>query len=145
MNLINQTDGPIWSEIEADFTYAAANLPSSRGGNYSEPGRPIKSTANAFLGKALLYQSKWAAASTALESVINSGDYALAEDYFSNFRSDGENGPEMVFSIQFAADGGQSKQGNRGGTLNFAVGPMTGGTLLWFLSTITKFSKCFPN
>ena len=135
--------GPIWSEIEADFTYAAANLPSSRGGNYSEPGRPIKSTANAFLGKALLYQSKWAAASTALESVINSGDYALAEDYFSNFRSDGENGPEMVFSIQFAADGGQSFQGNRGGTLNFPVGPMTGGLCCGFYQPSQNLANAF--
>ncbi len=43
--------GPIWSQIEADFSYAAANLPSSRGGSYSEPGRPIKSAAKAYLGK----------------------------------------------------------------------------------------------
>ncbi len=57
-----------------------------------------------------------------LEAVINSGDYAFNSDYSANFRSDGENGSEMIFSIQFATDGGQSKQGNRGGTLNFPIG-----------------------
>lgn len=136
-------NGPIWSEIEADFSYAASNLPASRGGNYSEPGRPIKTTAQAFLGKALLYQGKWAEASTNLDAVVNSGDYALATDYFSNFRSDGENGPEMMFSIQFASDGGQSFQANRGGTLNFPVGPMTGGLCCGFYQPTQNLANAF--
>jgi len=135
--------GPIWSEIEADFSYAASNLPTSRGGNYSEPGRPIKTTAQAFLGKALLYQGKWAEASTNLDAVVNSGDYALATDYFSNFRSDGENGPEMIFSIQYASDGGQSFQANRGGTLNFPVGPMTGGLCCGFYQPTQNLANAF--
>lgn len=136
-------NGPIWSEIEADFSYAASNLPASRGGNYSEPGRPIKTTAQAFLGKALLYQGKWAEASTNLDAAVNSGDYALATDYSSNFRSDGENGPEMIFSIQYASDGGQSFQGNRGGTLNFPVGPMTGGLCCGFYQPSQNLANAF--
>ena len=72
----------------------------------------------------LLYQGKWAAALSELNSVINSGQYALNSDYFANFRSDGENGSEMIFSIQFAADTGQSFNGNRGGTLNYPIGPI---------------------
>ena len=95
--------GPIWSEIEADFSFAAANLPSSRGGSYSEPGRPVSTTAKAYLGKTLLYQGKWSAALDQLNAVINSGQYALNSDYFANFRSDGENGPEMIFSIQLTS------------------------------------------
>jgi hypothetical protein len=136
-------NGPIWSEIEADFAFAAANLPASRGGSYSEPGRPIRSAAQAFLGKAQLYQGKWADASSNLDAVVASGDYALASDYFSNFRSSGENGPEMIFSIQFAADGGQSFQGNRGGTLNFPVGPMTGGLCCGFYQPTQNLANAF--
>ena len=136
-------NGPIWSEIEADFAFAAANLPVSRGGAYSEPGRPIRSAAQAFLGKAQLYQGKWADASSNLDAVVASGDYALASDYFSNFRSSGENGPEMIFSIQFAADGGQSFQGNRGGTLNFPVGPMTGGLCCGFYQPTQNLANAF--
>ena len=135
--------GPIWSQIEADFAYAAANLPVSRGGTYSEPGRPIRSTAFAYHGKALLYQSKWSEALVSLENTINSGDYALASDYFSNWRSDGENGPGMVFAIQFAADGGQSFQGNRGGTLNMPIGPMTGGLCCGFYQPTQNLANAF--
>ena len=135
--------GPIWSQIEADFAYAAANLPVSRGGTYSEPGRPIRSTAFAYHGQALLYQSKWSEALTSLENTINSGDYALASDYFSNWRSDGENGPGMVFAIQFAADGGQSFQGNRGGTLNMPIGPMTGGLCCGFYQPTQNLANAF--
>ena len=135
--------GPIWSEIENDFQYAVENLPASRGGAYSEPGRPIKSAAQAYLGKAQLYQGKWAEASSSLDAVVNSGDYALASDYFSNFRSAGENGSEMIFSIQFAADGGQSFQGNRGGTLNFPVGPMTGGLCCGFYQPSQNLANAF--
>ena len=135
--------GPIWSEIEADFAYAAANLPTSRGGSYAEPGRPIRSTAFAYHGKALLYQSKWSEALTSLENTINSGDNALASDFFSNWRSDGENGPEMVFAIQFAADGGQSFQGNRGGTLNMPIGPMTGGLCCGFYQPTQNLANAY--
>lgn len=113
--------GPLWDQIESDLNFAVNNLPSSRGGSYSEAGRPIVSTAKAYLGKVQLYQGKFSDALTNLESVINSGDYALASDYFSNFRSDGENGPEAIFAIQFSADGGLAQQGNRGGTLNFNI------------------------
>ena len=135
--------GPIWSQIEADFAYAAANLPASRGGSYAEPGRPISSTAFAYHGKAMLYQGKWSEALTSLENVINSGQYALASDYFSNWRSDGENGSEMVFAIQFASDGGQSFQGNRGGTLNMPIGPMTGGLCCGFYQPTQNLANAF--
>lgn len=121
-NEFNQPNsGPLWSQIESDLDFAINNLPSSRGGSYSEAGRPIVSTAKAYLGKVQLYQSKFSEALSNLESVINSGDYALASDYFSNFRSDGENGPGAIFAIQFSAEGGLSQQGNRGGTLNFNI------------------------
>ncbi len=121
-NDFNQPNsGPLWNQIESDFSFAVNNLPSSRGGSYSEAGRPIVSTARAYLGKAQLYQGKYAEALTNLDAVINSGDYALASDYFSNFRSDGENGSGAIFAIQFSAQGGLSQQGNRGGTLNFNI------------------------
>ena len=135
--------GPIWSDIEADFSYAAANLPSSRGGSYSEPGRPISTTAKAYLGKALLYQGKYGAALSELNSVINSGQYALNPDYFGNFRSEGENGSEMIFAIQFAADTGQSFNGNRGGTLNYPIGPMTGGMCCGFYQPTQDLANAF--
>jgi len=132
-------NGPIWGAIEDDFTYAAANLSSSR----TEFGRPIKSAAQAYLGRALLYQGKWAAALSSLESAIGSGDYALNSDFSANFRSAGENSSEMIFAIQFASDGGQSPQGNRGGTLNMPIGGMTGGMCCGFYQPTIDLGNAF--
>ena len=111
-----------WADIESDFQFAVANLPSSRSGSYSEPGRPLSHGAKAYLGKAYLYQGKWAEASSSLDAVISSGAYSLNPEYVENFKSSGENSSESVFAIQFASDGGVSNQGNKGGTLNFPAG-----------------------
>ena len=132
-------NGPIWSQIEADFSFAANNLETSR----SAFGRPIRSAAQAYLGRTLLYQGKWAEALTQLEAVIGSGDYALNSDYSANFRSAGENSSEMIFAIQFASDGGQSPQGNRGGTLNMPIGAMTGGMCCGFYQPTIDLGNAF--
>ncbi len=110
--------GPIWDQIEADFTYAMDNLPSTQ----DEVGRPTTWAAMAFLGKAHLYQSEWSDALTLFKNVINSGPYALIPEFVDNFRQAGDNSTETVFAIQFTADGGMSYNGNRGGTLNFPGG-----------------------
>ena len=111
-----------WAHVEEDFTYAVNNLPSTRSGDYTEPGRPLSHAAKAFLGKVYLHQGKWADALTQLDGVVNSGAYSLNTEYVENFKSTGENSSESIFAIQFAADGGVSNQGNKGGTLNFPGG-----------------------
>jgi len=108
-----------WADIEADFSYAMANLPSSRSGEYTQAGRPLSSTAQAFLGKAQLHQGNWSAASSNLEAVISSGQYALHPNIVDNFRSATENGSEAMFAIQYSADDGQVFQGNASGALNY--------------------------
>ena len=52
------------------------------------------------------------------------------------FTTAGENGPESVFAIQFAADAGQSFNGNLGGTLNFPGGGPFGSCCGFFQPTI---------
>ena len=107
--------GDIWAEIEADFEFAVSNLPATQ----SEVGRPTSWAAKAYLGKTFLHQAKWSEASTTLNDVVNNGPYALLPDYVSNFRSEGENGSESVFAIQFSTDAGQSFNANSTGSLNF--------------------------
>lgn len=107
--------GPIWDKIEADFKFAVENLPNSQ----PVYGRPNSWTAKAFLGKTYLFQKKWAEASTILNDVVDNGPYDLLPDYVDNFRLAGDNSVESVFSIQFAADGGQNYNGNSGGALNY--------------------------
>jgi len=114
-NFNQPNPGPIWAEVEADLQFAADNLPDVQ----SEAGRPTSWTAKAFLGKALLFQEKWQPAFNVLQDVIQNGPYALNQEFVANFTAAGENSPESVFAVQFAADGGQSFNGNVGGTLNF--------------------------
>ena len=110
--------GPIWDQIEADFDFAQKNLKDET----DEVGRPVSWTATAFMGKVLLYQHKYAEALGFLETVINLGPYSLLPEFVNNFRMAGDNSVESIFAIQFAADDGQSYNGNRGGTLNFPGG-----------------------
>lgn len=115
------TDSAAWAQVEADLQFAIDNLPATRA-DQSDPGRPTAVVARAFMGKAHLYQEEWSDALTQLTAVINSGEFALNENYLDNFNAAGENGPESVFAIQFAADGGFSLDGNQGSTLNFPGG-----------------------
>lgn len=107
--------GPIWDQIEADFQYAVDNLPATQ----ADVGRPSSWTAKAFLGKAHLFQNDFGAAGPLFEDVIANGPYALLPEFLDNFALAGDNSVESIFAIQFTTDGGQSFNGNRGGTLNF--------------------------
>lgn len=122
-NLPNTGDTALtWADIEADFAYAKDNLPSNRNGGYTEPGRPLSWAAQAFLGKAQLFQGKWGEALANLKAVINSGAYGLHPELVQNFQSGTENGVEAIFAIQYSADDAQSMQGNATGALNYPGG-----------------------
>ncbi|WP_350287086.1 RagB/SusD family nutrient uptake outer membrane protein [uncultured Croceitalea sp.] len=125
-------NSPAWAQVEADFQFAVENLPATQ----SDPGRPTIMVARAYLGKAHLYQSDWANALTELTAVINSGEFELNAEYLNNFNAAGENSAESVFAIQFAADDGQSFNGNIGGTLNFPGGGPFGSCCGFYQPTI---------
>ena len=120
-NQPNASTADLWAAIEADFTYAKANLPGAYSGDYTQRGRPLSFAAAAFLGKAHLYQSEWAQALTELD-IAMSGPYALHPNLVDNFKSATENGAEAIFAIQYSADDAQSKQGNATGALNYTIG-----------------------
>ncbi|MHA7864069.1 RagB/SusD family nutrient uptake outer membrane protein [Flagellimonas marinaquae] len=127
--------GPAWEQIESDFQFAIENLPGTRA-EQPDPGRPTAFVARAYMGKAHLYQGDWANALTELNAVINSGEFALNPEYLDNFNAAGENGPESVFAIQYAADTGQSFNGNIAGTLNFPGGGPFGSCCGFYQPTI---------
>ena len=87
----------VYASIEADLIFAAANLSPTP----SQKGRVTKGAAQALLGKAYLYQNKFAQAATALDAVITSGKYSLQTDYNAMFELEGENGTESVFEVQY--------------------------------------------
>ncbi|OXA76154.1 Starch-binding associating with outer membrane [Flavobacterium aquidurense] len=87
----------VYASIEADLIFAAANLSPTA----SQKGRVTKGAAQALLGKAYLYQNKFAQAAAVLDAVITSGKYSLQSDYDAMFELDGENGTESVFEVQY--------------------------------------------
>jgi hypothetical protein len=88
----------VYKQIEADLTAAVAALPATQ----VQKGRITKYAAQALLGKVLLYQGKFDAAATALESVITANAFSLVSNYGNMFLAAGENGPESVFEIQYS-------------------------------------------
>ncbi len=87
----------VYKQIELDLTNAITVLPITN----VEKGRVTKYAAQALLGKVLLYQSKFDAAATMLENVVN-GPFSLVANYGNMFLEAGENGPESVFEIQYS-------------------------------------------
>jgi len=87
----------VYAYIEEDLIYAASVLPVVP----AETGRATKGAALSLLGKAYLYQDKFAEAADAFEQVIGSGVYSLATNYNDMWEAEGENGPESVFEVQY--------------------------------------------
>lgn len=114
----------LWPFIEADFTFAAENLLET----HSQAGRANSWAARAYLGKALLFQGKFAEAKAQFDLVIANGvttngqPYALVSDYASAFRSLSDNSSESVFASQAAAGTGTINNANPGLVLNFPHG-----------------------
>lgn len=88
----------VYAAIEADLQYAVDNLAEAA----PEIGRVSKGGAQALLGKAYLYQEKFAEAAAVLQEVVNSGFYELEEDYSIIFEPQGENGVGSVFEVQYS-------------------------------------------
>ncbi|MFA6127505.1 MAG: RagB/SusD family nutrient uptake outer membrane protein [Bacteroidales bacterium] len=88
----------IYQQIEQDLTDAAAVLPVS----YNSPdiGRVTRGAALAMLGKANLYQEKWAAALSSFQQVDALGEYQLLPGYGDIFKLKSENNRESIFEIQ---------------------------------------------
>ena len=111
----------VYESIEDDLIYASQNLSPVT----SQKGRATSGAALALLGKAYLYQGKYAEAVDKLETLINTGNYHLVRTsdltaqqiadgltpFGSIFEEAGENGPESVFEIQYTdVEGGNYGQ-----------------------------------
>ncbi|WP_138480417.1 RagB/SusD family nutrient uptake outer membrane protein [Dyadobacter bucti] len=106
----------IWPKIEADFQFAAENLPATQG----QKGRATKWAAKTYLAKAYLFQKKWADAKTILEDVLKNSGKKLVANYHDNYRTTGNNNTESIFEVQFSVnDGTNGNNGNAGDNLNW--------------------------
>lgn len=105
LNNLNVSRDPaekVYEQIISDLEFATSNLPV--GYSVSDVGRATKGAATILLGKVYLTKKDWGKAIEALGEVINNESiygYSLLENFGDNWRGGTENGPEMVFSIQF--------------------------------------------
>ena len=112
----SQVYGQIISDLEAAISY----LPEE-----NTAGRAYKNAAKAMLGKVYLQMAgeplkddqAAAHAEKLLGEVIDSGKFALADDFFSLFDGKHEHGPEYVWDIEFA-NNGTTKYGGQVGTMD---------------------------
>lgn len=102
----------VLAQALADFQQAQSVLPDTR--PEGEAGRITKGAATAMVGKAYVWQKKFAEAKTQFESILN--QYDLTENYEDNFRDDHEFNKESVWEINYADFGneGDSWGGNVG-------------------------------
>lgn len=106
----------IWSKIEADFDFAAKNLPATQ----SQKGRCTKWAAMSYLAKAYVFQKKWAQAKTLLDDVLKNSGKKLVANYHDNYRTATNNNTESIFEVQFSVnDGTNGSNGNAGDNLNW--------------------------
>lgn len=93
----------VYAQIESDLTSAIPDLDLIS----LIKGRASKGAAQSLLGKVYLYQNKFSEAATAFDEVINSGAYALINDYSQLFSVASENNSETVFDVEYTgAEGG---------------------------------------
>lgn len=94
----------VYKLITDDFDFASKNLLDK-----DQKGRPNKSAAFAYLGKALLYQKKYDEALAALNKVTG---YSLEPIFFDNFTEENEHGKESLFEIEFSSSLGSADRWN---------------------------------
>lgn len=98
----------LWGLIEKEFMAAAEVLPE----NQEEPGRPTYWAARAYLAKTYLFQEKWSAASEIATEIINSGKYQLMDNFGEVFKSENDNGSEIIFAVQHSINDGSPNNYN---------------------------------
>jgi len=84
--------------IEEDLTKAIASLPD----NAYKDGHAVKSTAQGYLVRVLLYQKKYAEAAALAKQIIDGSKYSLLANYEGNFFKPAQNGStEIMFSVKY--------------------------------------------
>jgi starch-binding outer membrane protein, SusD/RagB family len=97
------TVGQVYTQVIADLSAAATDLPESTDG-----ARPSKYAASAILSRVYMNQAKYDSAATAANTVIESNNFALTGYYGDAFNVSGSPGEEDIFSIL------QTSQSNAG-------------------------------
>ncbi len=86
--------------IEDELTAVAEVLPQRSKYAPADMGRATRGAALGILGKAQLYQGKWAAAKETLAKIVNEGEYELLPDFGQVWSVKHNNSKESLFEVQ---------------------------------------------
>ena len=92
----------VYQLIIEDLEMAEGTLPPSYGP--SNQGRATSGAAKSLLAKVHLTREDWQEAAQKAKEVIDSGQYALLEDYKNLWEYEYENSEEDIFSVQYKTD-----------------------------------------
>ncbi|SDP07287.1 Starch-binding associating with outer membrane [Mucilaginibacter sp. OK268] len=106
-----QPSAKVYDQIKADLTAAIGFLPDAP----AQPGRVIKTAAEALLGKVYLTLKDYPNAKTQLLTVVTSGKHTLLGKVQDVFAVGNENNKEIIFAVQFAS----GVNGNSEGSIMF--------------------------
>jgi len=98
----------VYDQIIKDLTEAAGVLLPTA----AQPGRVIKTAAQALLGKVYLTQKNYADAKTQLLAVVASGQHGLLPNPADVFSLANESNREIIFAVQFASGVNGNTQGS---------------------------------
>lgn len=103
----DQTEGPqaVYTQISSDLETAQNLLPASYSG--AEAYKATSGAANTLLGRVYLTMGQQSDAQTALQRVIDSGEYSLVPNYGDLWGPDNENNAESIFEVQYTPAGGE--------------------------------------
>lgn len=111
----NSTQEAFWAQIEKDLNEAiGSNVLVEKSGVNDQAtggGKMTKQFAQAMLGKAYLWQEKYAEAAAQFDAVANSGKYALIDDFENLWRAPQDMGSERIFEVVHTNDADNTNQG----------------------------------
>ena len=95
------TEEETWDFIQADFDFAAANLPDAW--NAANKGRVTRFAALAMQSRAMLYAQRWQAAFDAADAVVQSGKYQLTPKFTDAYKGGNS---ESILEYRYSATTG---------------------------------------
>ncbi len=106
----------VLNQAVQDLQDAAAGLPLASA--VKQKGRFSKGSALAMLGRAYMFKGDFASAKTAFQTIVDSKEYSLVDEYDDNFQEENEYNSESIMEIGYADIGSFNWSGTGDGVGN---------------------------